>query len=285
MHANNLYREAQKLEKPDGSTRQTYDTVPLLKDIQKQIKREILDRVTFPEYLTGSLKGRDYKANAALHQGAAIVFAEDIGSFFPSTSTEHVFDVWKNFFQFSEEVARCLTCLTTRNDELPQGASTSSQLANLVFWRTEPRLHDRFIAAGMIYSRYVDDVVVSSKNPISKDKKTEVIAALYGLMSRSGYHPKRGKHELKTRRERMTVTKLNVNSKPGIPKEERSRIRAAVRHLEIMVSASMHSAEVIHAYSVTKGKVNNMARFHPGDAASLKARLMRLGLEQRLAYR
>jgi hypothetical protein len=275
-NADLLYRIAQDIEKSDGSKRVTFDAKPALKEVHRRIKIEILDRVTFPLYLTGSIKGRDYKTNAKLHVGAAIVIAEDIGSFFPSTTTAHVFDVWRNFFGFSDEVARLLTALTTRNGELPQGAITSPHLANLVFWRDEPALHDRFAAEGIVYSRFVDDVAASSKTTMSPECKTEIVRLIFGLMLRHGYKPKRKKHELKTAGQRMTVTKLTVNQKPGLPKAERARIRAAVHHLECLAGQGALSAEQRREYASVLGRVNHLARFHPGEAAGLKARLKML---------
>ena len=275
-NASNLYRLAKEVPKSDGTVRCTYDAKPLLKVIQRRIKTEILDRVIFPAYLTGSIKGRDYKTNAELHKGAAIVIAEDIDSFFPSTTADHLFDVWHNFFGFSVDVAQLLTALTTRNGELPQGAITSPHLANLVFWRDEPRLHDQFAAEGIVYSRFVDDVSVSSQNALPAEKKTEIIAAIYGLMLRTGYKPKRRKHELKTARQQMTVTKLTVNEKPGIPSAERARIRAAVHHLERLAAQDCQPDHLKSDYASVLGKVNHLARFHPGEASPLKARLLQL---------
>ncbi|WP_153117019.1 reverse transcriptase family protein [Rhodocyclus tenuis] len=275
-NADRLYRIAHEIEKSDGSKRVTFDAKPALKEVHRRIKSEILDRVTFPLYLTGSIKGRDYKTNAELHVGAALVITEDIGSFFPSTTTAHVFDVWRNFFRFSDEVARLLTALTTRNGELPQGAITSPHLANLVFWRDEPALHDRFAADGIVYSRFVDDIAASSKTPIPPEHKNEIVRLIFGLMLRRGYKPKREKHDLKTAGQQMTVTKLTVNQLPGLPKAERGRIRAAVDHLERLASRGPLSAEQWREHASVSGRVTHLARFHPGEAAGLKARLKML---------
>ena len=271
--ASYLYRLAHAEQKSDGTIRQTFDAKPLLKSIQRRIKTEILDRVTFPSYLTGCIKGRDYKSNAELHEGAAIVIAEDIGTFFPSTTTDRIFDIWRHFFRFSEPVAQLLAALTTKDGALPQGAITSPQLANLVFWRDEPPLQARLATDGVVYSRFVDDITVSSVAPIPAEKKTELVGAIYGLMRRNGLQPKRVKHELKTRRERMTVTKLTVNDKAGLPAKERSRIRAAVHQLEL--KAVRQSLEARELASVL-GMVHHMARFHPGEARPLKARLQKI---------
>lgn len=271
--ANKLYRLAHAEPKSDGTIRQTFDAQPLLKDIHSRIKTEILDRVVFPAYLTGSLKGRDYKSNAELHAGAAIVIAEDIGSFFPSTTSDKIFDIWRHFFRFSEPIARLLTALTTKDGALPQGAITSPQLANLVFWRDEPGLQAKLEADGITYSRFVDDVTVSAVAKVPPEKKTELVRAIYGLMQRCGFKPKRTKHELKTQRERMAVTKLTVNKKASLPKEQRSRIRSEVHHLEM--KAAQLPIEASELASVL-GKVHHLARFHPGDARSLKARLLKI---------
>lgn len=275
-NANELYRLAKEKIKPDGTIRQTYDALPPLKDMQRRIKTNILDRVRFPTYLTGSIKGQDYKTNAELHQGAKIVIKEDIGSFFPSTTPEHVFDIWRHFFRFSPEVAECLKALTTRQSELPQGATTSPQLANLVFWRNEPQLRDRLYAEGVVYSRFVDDVAASSRTRIPPEQKREIIAAIYGLMLHGGYKPKRQKHELKTSRERMTVTTLTVNQKPGIARAERSKIRAAVHHLEHLALLNQGDISQGKEFRSVLGKVNNLSRFHSREAQLLKIRLKRL---------
>ena len=71
----------------------------------------------------------------------------------------------------------------------------------------------------------------------------------------------------------MTVTKLTVNDKAGLPTKERSRIRAAVHQLEL--KAAQQSLEARELASVL-GKVHHMARFHPGKARPLKAKLRKI---------
>lgn len=271
--ANELYRVAKEVLKDDGTVRHTYDAMEPLKVIHHQIKLKILDRVIFPAYLTGGIKGQDYKTNAALHSGAKIVISEDISAFFPTTTPLIVFNVWRRFFRFSDEVANCLTQLTTHNGELPQGGITSSQLANLVFWHDEATLHGQLAAKGITYSRFVDDIAASSRTYLTSLDKTAVIASIYGMMKRLGYKPKRKKHEISTARERMTVTKLTVNEKPGLVRKERSQIRAMVHRLERDLESGVRLDTVITTWPKVMGKVSKLGRFHPGKAASLKKRI------------
>jgi Reverse transcriptase (RNA-dependent DNA polymerase) len=273
VNADNLYHPGKTEIKKDGSIRQTHDADKPLKSLHRKIKTQLLDRVNFPEYLTGSIKGRDYKTNAELHLGAKIVIAEDISSFFPSTTKEIIFDIWQNFFGFGEKVATSLTALTTLEGKLPQGAITSPQLANLVFWRHEADLQANFQAVGITYSRFVDDIVASSQTTISEDQKTQAIKKIYGMMQLRGYKPKRAKHEITTSGKRMVVTKLTVNSRAGIDKKQRSKIRAAVHKQEVSLLTDSAKDAVLDAPRKVAGKVAMLGRFHPGQAKLLKKRL------------
>lgn len=271
--SDNLYRKAKPIEKPDGSIRQPFDALPPLKPIQRLIKDRILKRVVFPVYLTGSLSGRDYRTNAAMHAGAKIVICEDIEGFFPSTRRERVLDIWLNFFRFSEDVANLLTNLTTMDGALPQGAITSSYLANLAFWNQEPRLQARLAQKNIVYSRYVDDITVSSKRFLSKEEQTKLIAQVYGMLKRHGYNAKRRKHEIFTSGRRMLTTKLMVNRKPALPSKERQNIRAAVCALEKKISAGERGATIKTELNSVTSRVGRLGMLHPTKATHLKLRL------------
>lgn len=271
-----MYRLKDSVIKPDGSRRNIYDAFPPLKKIHRRIKLLILDRIVYPPYLTGSLKGFDYKVNASLHAGAKIVINEDIKEFFPSTCIKSVYHIWLDFFGFENEVANCLAYLTTRKGELPQGAITSSFLANLAFWESEPALSIKFQASGLVYSRYVDDIAVSSKKHLTDKEKTTIISNIYTMLSRHGYKPKRAKHDIQTSGRRMEVTKLSVNLQPGLSKSKKSSIRSAVHHVEQAFSRGEITTFDSGPYAKVMGLVNHFARFHPGKGSILKKRLLSL---------
>lgn len=271
--ADSLYRKANAIIKPDGSIRQPFDALPPLKPIQRRIKDRILKRVEFPEYLTGSLSGRDYRTNAKLHSGAKIVICEDIEGFFPSTNRERVFDIWKNFFRFSDDVANLLTALTTKAGELPQGAITSSYLANLAFWKQEPRLQAKLSEKNIVYSRYVDDISVSSKIHLTREEQTKLIAQVYGMLQKHGFRAKRRKHEIFTSGKRMLTTKLMVNIKPALPPKERQNIRAAVYALEKRCLLGEDVAKIIKEIRSVTSRVGRLGTLHPTEANKLKQRL------------
>jgi retron-type reverse transcriptase len=280
-NAGERYRLAKPITKPDGSLRRPFDALEPLKEIHRRIKDRIFSKVIFPDYLTGSLKGRDYRVNAKLHSDARIVICEDIEGFFPSTGSHVVHDIWRGFFGFSEVVADLLTALTTREGELPQGAITSSYLANLAFWRYEPELHDRFEESGIRYSRYVDDITVSARKFLSKADLSQIIAAIYGMLCKQGYRAKRRKHEVFTNRRRMITTKLVINRRPALSLEERAQIRAAVHQLEQRLTGSDIGEDVIADLNSVAGRVGKLKRFHPAKGKALleRVRLLRARID------
>lgn len=270
------YRLAKPIQKPDGSIRRPFDALEPLKGIHRRIKDRILSRVSFPYYLTGSLKGQDYRKNAALHAGARISICEDIEGFFPATSSDVVHDVWRHFFGFGEEVADVLTTLTTKDGSLPQGAITSSYLANLAFWRLEPELHDRMQEAGIQYSRYVDDITASAKRFLNSTEQRDLIAAIYGMLRKQGYRAKRRKHDIFTSGGRMFTTKLMTNRRPALALKERAQIRAAVFQLERRVAAGEAGATVRAELASVTGRVAKLKAFHGARGRALMERVGRM---------
>jgi len=246
-----------------GKTRLTFDAQGLLKDVQERIKNRILSRVRFPSYLHGSLKGCDYVTNAALHTNKKIIICEDVKSFFPSVRSDLVMDVFQNFFLFSEDVARLLTALTTKDNAIPQGAKTSSYLANLVFWRVEPYLQARLAQEGITYSRYVDDIAMSAKSFISKPLQARVIAQVYGMLRKHGLSASRKKHEVFSDSGVMKVTKLIVNRKPSLTRQKRANIRAQVHR----ATSQPESNSILNKAAQMAGQ---LGRFHPAEAKKMK---------------
>ena len=257
--------------KPNGKIRQTYSVKDPLYKIQRKILDEIIRGVDFPDYLQGSIKDlenpRDYIRDAKLHSGRDVILKEDISSFFPSTREELVFKMWKYFFNFPHEVAETLTKLTTYNGFIPEGASTSSAVANLVFWDCEPILEHELRQKGYNYSRYVDDITVSFATRIDKKELQNITTKIYSMFISSGLKPNRKKRGVQTKNKRMRVHNLNVASgKPTLPKTERLKIRTAVRELELISQSASSWDEIKDNYEQTKGRVNLMKRLHPQHA-------------------
>ncbi|WP_339800908.1 reverse transcriptase family protein [Saezia sanguinis] len=273
--ADRLYIGPMPRPKKNNGVRYVFDTKPPLKQILRTINRVIFCHVDFPPYLTGSLVGRDFVANVDIHKGAKRIVAEDIATFFDHITSSHVYHIWHHFFNFSEEVSELLTRLTTKDGHVFQGTPTSSYLANLAFWDKEPALVMRLKEKGIRYSRYVDDLSMSSPGEMDEETKRWIIAQVYAMVGGAGFKPKRNKHFSATSRGPITIMGLNANSRryPTLPSKERSAIRAQVLQLEQRVKRGEAGTEIEKDLRRAAGKVGRLKRLHPVEATALKKRL------------
>lgn len=274
--ASSLYRTVKKPKK-DGTYRTCFDASPALKRIHGRIKHRILDLVVYPSYLQGGIRDesspRDYKSNAALHAGAHVIFKTDLQDFYPSITAPHVQVVWEQIFRFPKDVARLLTDLTTRHGRLPQGTRTSTHLANLVLFRTEPALFVKLCAHGVTYSRFIDDITWSSRREMTADDLAMAVRLTYGMFLGYGLRPKRSKEEIYAAGRRMQVHSLVVNQTAALPKEERASIRAAAYQLIQRIQMGEDGLEWSTHYRSVLGRLHKLRRFHPRVGEALLGRV------------
>lgn len=283
--AERMYIGPKPKSKKNGGIRYVFDTRAPLKPLLKKINQIFFRRVNYPNYLTGSLSGRDFVSNVEIHVGSHIVITEDIAKFFDCISSDAVYSVWHGFFKFSADVAGLLTALTTKDGYVYQGTPTSSYLANLVFWRTEPLLAQRLSEKGFRYSRYVDDITVSSVENFGSVDKSWVISQIYGMIGGAGFKAQRSKHSTLSASGPIRIMGLNANDKrlPKLPAQERAAIRAQLYQLEERYRVGVCDKEISSEVNRVSGRVGRLTRLHPTEGRALKLRLdaVRHGLRER----
>ncbi|MDE1464830.1 reverse transcriptase family protein [Spartinivicinus poritis] len=262
------------IDKPDGEKRITFDVKENLKAIHRLIKSRIFSNILYPQYLQGSIKGRYYIGNCQIHTGQRLVISEDIKNFFPSINSDVIYRMWLKLFGFSPEVASILTELVTFQGSLPQGAITSSYIANLVLWEQEPILVKKLSHKGIKYSRYIDDITISSEQFLSKNEITNIISEVIQMIFSIGGKPNRKKHCIMPSHGPQSVHNLNVNSDyPTLPKKERKKLRAQVYKLERFAEFAIGGEQYEKEYKSLFGKISRMAQLHPVEGGKLKERL------------
>lgn len=274
-NADKFYFKVKSVPKADGSVRDTYDVNERLKTIHAKIVKAFFRVIAYPEYIQGGIAHRDYLSNTALHTAKSVVISEDITNFFPSVNRQVVYQVWSGFFKFAPVVCECLTNLVTYQGFLVQGSRTSGYLCNLIFWNREPLLVDYLTKQGFVYSRFVDDITISSTKPVTVEQKTKVIAKVYGLLQSCGVKPNRRKHRVMSKGTMQKVHRVNVTAKkPTFDKQERHSIRAAVHECELNFSKSKSSLEYEKLFNRTMGRVQKLKRLHKNEADKLLVRLL-----------
>lgn len=148
---------------PDGTpkTRVIRPSSGRLKEIQRSIRINILSKIQLPEVIQGGVKGKSNISNAKQHQGKKYQFVTDLQDFFPSVTPKQINSLFLSL-GYSHHIAYWLTKLTSLEFQLPQGTSTSTALANLVFWKTDQKLMALCQQYDIQYTRFVDDLSFSS---------------------------------------------------------------------------------------------------------------------------
>ncbi len=270
------WKNSLPVKNSDGSTREVDDAKQFLKLVHRRIQTEVLSKVEYPDFLNGGIKGGSPTKNAKHHINKSLVINEDIQKFYPSTSEDVIFNIWHRFFNFDSEVAKLLTKLTAKDGCLPQGGICSTFLANLVFWDLEPELFDWFSRNGFDYTRFVDDITVSSKKFVTNEVKSLAISKIYGMLIKKGYRAKRKKHEIHSQSRPMVVTKLVVNSKVSKKRSERNNLRLAVYNLKKRIASGERGLAVSKELNSLTGKVGLMGTLHRTESLKLKIELKSL---------
>jgi RNA-directed DNA polymerase len=182
------------LAKPGGAVRLIEAPKKKLKELQRVILAEILEKMPTHSAAHGFLKGHSIKTYASPHVGRHVVLRMDLRDFFPSISAPHVQALFRTA-GYPDLVAgllgglctnaapqKLLTTLSKGLDpaaiaetralyawpHLPQGAPSSPALANLIAYRVDCRLTGLAQSTGAIYTRYADDLAFSGDDAFNR---------------------------------------------------------------------------------------------------------------------
>jgi len=175
------------LAKPGGDVRLIEAPKHRLKEMQRQILAEILEKIPVHPAVHGFRRGRSIKSFAAPHVGQRVVVRMDLRDFFPSISAPRVQAMFRTA-GYPERVANLLGGLCTNGlrhplwtekgsgieplrmaearqlyswPHPPQGAPTSPAVANICAYRLDCRLTGLAEASEAVYTRYADDLAFS----------------------------------------------------------------------------------------------------------------------------
>lgn len=216
-----FYHTFERKKKNGTGQRQLCAPAKELKQVQRNIKRKILDKVELHQSCTGYRRGMSIVSNAKIHVGQRFVLNLDIQDFFQSISTGRVAGLFFSF-GYSEKISLLLAKLCCFRNALPQGAPTSPPLANLICHKLDRRLSGLARTKCLKYSRYCDDITISGTRTISP----HLIELLRSILKAEGFTANEDKTRLLTQRSCQIVTGLTVNEKVNIPRKKRHLIRA-----------------------------------------------------------
>lgn len=278
-NANKYYRLARRIVKEDGTERLTYDALPPLKATLTRLRIRVLDKAILPTYVAAGICGQSYVDNAKLHAGSKAILSEDIKNFFPQIKMQHVKDVFKYLYKMPDDVALIAAKLCTRNDYLVQGSPISGSVANVIFFRKEPQLVQQLESRGLTYSRYYDDVNISTKDRNFSDDIGVIRSMVYGMFKSLDLEPHQSTKKSKFVKAgyRMSIHGITVNNQEISPSKKRvSETRAMLFKMEKLLANSYTVDDVITLYRSIRGKIQTLKIQGHKKTADLESRLMSL---------
>ncbi|WP_152205078.1 reverse transcriptase family protein [Marinobacter changyiensis] len=264
-----------------GKQRIVFEPKYELKKLQKRINHRIFEKVRFPIYLQGGIKDyekkRDYVENAKIHANSKTLISLDIKNFYDNIGEAYVYRVFKYFFNFPDEVSKTLTALVTLNGRVPQGACTSSYIANLIFFNSEYRIVANLRGQGVKYTRLLDDITLSIESEISEEHTSQLIKDVIALFKKHDLKVQNKKTKISVKHSHAQpydVTGLWIgHSKPKLRKSERRYIRQLVFECEKKHSQGSAEIDYHKFWNHVSGQVAKMHRLGHSQSADLRSRL------------
>ena len=149
-----------------------------LKIIQKILKDYLIQ-----EYLSSSisnnstayLKGKNISYNLNRHQGNSYFFVSDFKNFFPSFEKNFIKNTLLNILNNEDkEHIKLIISLILYNNKLQYGFPTSPIISNILMKNFDNKLNNNLLKDfpnnNIQYTRYADDITISSKYRIDKNK-------------------------------------------------------------------------------------------------------------------
>lgn len=219
-----------------------------LKELQKRINSYLVENIQIPSYAFGGIKRKDNIRNARFHKGQKFVFQTDLKDFFPYITHKMVYEMFVRV-GFSHDVSSLLTKLTTYKGHLPQGAPTSTTIANLVFMPTGLEIQAIAEREGLRFTTFVDDVTMSSQSDFK-----HVVPEIVQTITSHGFKISQGKTTYKSGITEVTGVKMLNNSltvtekfKNALAKEvddSTPRVQGMKNYIERVAKVSMSKRDI-----------------------------------------
>jgi hypothetical protein len=136
---------------------------PSLVAVQKWIHYNILNKKEVHYKAFGFVKKKSIIDNAKLHLDKNALLTVDLKDFFTSIKKKRVISLFQRI-GYPDHISYFLASLCCKGDYLPQGASTSPIISNLVSVNLDKRLDLVSKSFGLEYSRYADDIAISGNH-------------------------------------------------------------------------------------------------------------------------
>lgn len=181
-----------EIPKKAGGMREVAQPAREVKAIQRWVVREIGPKLPIHNSATAYREGASIRKNAEAHVSSRYMLKLDFTNFFPSILRSdihsHLERHCSEFLDTSAQKLIAHVCCWARDRQPPLrlciGAPSSPMLSNSIMYEFDTRLFSAAEQEGVIYTRYADDITLSSRDRGKIDRYEEF---LKGLLSELQY--------------------------------------------------------------------------------------------------
>ncbi len=248
------------IPKRSGGLRMIHAPKTRLKAILRKLQRELVSKLPVSEHAHGFVVGRSVRTGAARHINKRVVLRLDLEAFFPTVTAARVRG-YLIALGYGYPVAAALAVLATEAERqrvdidgaifhVPvgprtcvQGAPTSPGICNAILGKLDHRIAALAKRAGFDYTRYADDLTLSSDANFDGRGKPPAGSAAGGqrgvidtahrlrkqverVIVEEGFVVNAKKTRVMTKGGAQRVTGVTVNRVIGLSRKERRKIRA-----------------------------------------------------------
>ena len=237
-----FYRTFEIPKKNKNSVRIIDAPYPSLLYVQQWILKNILKDVHIDNSAHAYMRKKSILTNVTPHLNNKVLLKIDLKDFFPNIEKHRIIAIFLKL-GYAQNVSVALASLCTFNNCLPQGAPTSPTLSNIIAYRLDRRLSSLCKKNDMVYTRYADDMVITS-NYISLKTKDLII----DIIEDCNFIVNKDKTYLSTNQNKRIITGISIQD--GITK--------IPRKLKREIKQEMHYLNKYGFYShINKRKITN----------------------------
>ncbi|WP_009633872.1 reverse transcriptase family protein [Synechocystis sp. PCC 7509] len=280
------------IPKKTGGSRSISAPMPKLKESQKWILVNILNKLELHEAAHGFRRDRSIVSNALPHVKQDVIINFDLKDFFPSISYRRV----KGLFQslgYSEAAATIFGLLCTELEveaveldgktyyvansdrHLPQGSPASPAITNLLCRRLDRRLTLMAENLGFTYTRYADDLTFSATGSNLRHI-CNVLKRTEDIVNHEDLTINQQKTRIIRKSRQQEVTGVVVNSHPNIARETLKRFRATLYQIEKDGLEGKHWGNTTDVMAAIQGYANFVKMVNPAKGAEFIAQVERI---------
>jgi len=227
------------IKKKNGGFRQIKAAKRGLRALQGKLSPLLAEHYKLRNSVHGFVKNRSILTNAKQHKRKRYVLNIDLKNFYDHINFGRVRGLFMaKPFNMGDKAATVAAQICIFKNSLPQGASTSPIISNLIASELDRKLSHLGRKYKLTYTRYADDITFSSNNrdfpeniayyngsnPITSDCYAGKL--LEDTVSSSGFTINHAKTRLQIRGVRQDVTGLTVNEFPNVPRSYVRNLRA-----------------------------------------------------------